>query len=141
MGPNVRNRRTSSTGAALIEFAFVALTLIFLVFGAIEMDRMLLVYPTMANATRAGLRYAVVHGVDINAGGIVTADVTQVVRNFASAGILNAANVNVTVTLVDGNSQPGSRVTVKAVYPYDPFTTYFPLSVNLGSTAEGVIAF
>ena len=142
MGPKIRNRRTRSTGSTLVEFVFVALMLVVLIFGAIEMDRMLLVYTTMANATRAGLRYAVVHGVDINAGGLSSADVTTVVKNFASAGILNTANVNVTVTLLATNSKPGSRVSVQTTYSYDPFFSMLPLAgIHLGSTAQGVIAF
>ena len=71
----MQTRETKSFGRISTAIVRVLLGLMFLVFGGIEMDRMLLVYTTLANATRAGLRYAVVHGVDINAAGVVPADV------------------------------------------------------------------
>ena len=103
-----------------VEFTFVTFTLLSVVFAAIEFDRMLLVCTTLANSTRAGLRHDIVHSVDLSGGGIVKndANVTPVVKPFASAGLLNAANVTVTV-----------------LYKYDRFFSLLPISVNLGSTA------
>src|SRR5438552_18516317 len=71
MEPKMRNRRSRSTGSMSVEFAFVTFTLLSVVFAAIEFDRMLLVCTTLANSTRAGLRYAIVHSVDLSGGGIV----------------------------------------------------------------------
>jgi Flp pilus assembly protein TadG len=128
-----------------------------LLFGVVEIGRMLLVYTSVANAAKAGARYAIVNGVDIHAGGPTTDDsnvVTQV-KNFASAGGLNTANLTVhvnyyTYTNAGGLSAacttaacnaPGSWVRVTASYPYDPFVGYFSLpSITLASATEGVIA-
>jgi hypothetical protein len=54
---------------------------------------------------------------------------------------LNTNNLVVTVTYPSGSNNVGSPVSVTAVYPYDPFTTFFPLSVRLGSTSQGIITF
>jgi Flp pilus assembly protein TadG len=143
-------------GQSLVEFSFACLALVMLLFGVIEMSRMLLVYTSVANAAKAGARYAIVNGVDVNAGGPTTDDsnVVTTVKNFASAGGLNTANLTVhvnyyTYTSAGGLSaacntaacnSPGSWVRVTASYPYDPFVGYFNLpSISLASATEGVI--
>jgi len=58
-----RQRRPSrSRGQALVEFALVAPIFFLLVFLVIEGGRFVLYYQTLANATREGARYAIVHG-------------------------------------------------------------------------------
>ena len=48
--------------AALVEFALVAPIFFLLMLGIIEAGRFILYYQTLANATREGARYAIVHG-------------------------------------------------------------------------------
>jgi hypothetical protein len=64
-----------------------------------------------------------------------------VVKNFASAGLLTTSRLVVTVTYPGGSNAPGQYVTVSAVYPYDPLTTYFSKTLRLGSASQGIIAF
>lgn len=144
--PAARSRR----GAAIVEFTFVAFTLCIVMFAAFEFDRLVLVYTTISNSARAGARYAIVHGSSRTGGGVngpsgpVSApEVENVVRNFASAGLLDSSRVNVTVTYFGSppTNSPGSRVRVTAVYPYDPFTVILPVRINLSATSEGIIAF
>jgi Flp pilus assembly protein TadG len=112
--------------------------LIMLLIGVVEIGRMVLVYTTIANAARAGTRYAIVHGTDSS----VTPDqVRAVVRNYLSAAPMTAGSADVNVTYGVSSMTIGSTVTVQVSYLFDPLTTYFPLSVNLGSTSEGVITF
>jgi Flp pilus assembly protein TadG len=141
-------KRASEKGAALVEFGIVAVLLFTVLFGVIEMERMLLVYTTLANSTRAAVRYAIVHGSDRNAtdgavngpsSGGSYANVQSVVRNLANAGSLNTGDLTVTVSYAPSNA-PGSTVSVKAVYAYDPFTA-LPIKVNLTSVSEGVVTF
>lgn len=144
-GAAIRSDRAS----AIVEFSFVVFMLVMVILAVVEMGRMLLVYNTVANAARAGARYAIVHGntrsgsgVDAPSGpGGNPPEVVTVVTNFASAGPLDTSKLVITVTYPNGTNAVGSPVTVKAVYPYDPFATYFPLSVNLGSTSQGIITF
>ena len=135
MQRRIYNRRK---GATLIEFALVLLPLLAIVFGSFEMDRMLLIYTSVANSARAGVRYAIVHG-HYNPPG--EGDVEKVVRNFASMGLLDTTKVTVTVTYEDGTDHIGSPVSVSVAYLYDPFTSFFPLNATLRSTAKGTIAF
>jgi hypothetical protein len=114
------------------------------------MGRVILVYTTVANAARAGVRYAVVHGGSrasgtgsANASGPSgnPAQVLTVVNDFASAGLLTISRLVVTVTYPGGSNSPGQLVSVTVSYPYDPLTTWLPFRVNLGSTTQGVISF
>lgn len=144
-------------GAALIEFAFVAILLILLVLATLEFDRLLLVYTTMADSARAGLRYAIVHGQDRTGTGADgpsgpasnPPEVLTVIRNNARAGLVNPAALpgacapgipGICVTYPDGSNAPGARVQIRVAYAFLPFTI-FPLRANLGTTTQGVIAF
>jgi Flp pilus assembly protein TadG len=124
------------------------------ILGVVEMCRMVLVYTTLANGARIGVRYAIVHGSDSPP----TTSVQSVVNNYLQAGTISTTTAAcppapssaacVQVTYPDpvgasssGCTTPGCHVTVTVSYPYDPLTSYFPLSVNLGSTSQGVITF
>jgi Flp pilus assembly protein TadG len=146
---NIR-RFKREEGATLVEFSLVAVLLVIVLLSVAEMGRMVLVYTTMANAARAGARYAIVHGGDRSGSGIDGpsgpsdySQVTTVVRNFAAAGLLTASKVGVTVTYLDGDNLPGDHVSVTVTYTYDPMIGYFnsSLAKSLGSTSEGVIDF
>jgi Flp pilus assembly protein TadG len=139
------HRSSARRGSAIIEFALVTLLLMIVIFASIEFDRMVLVYTTMANSARVGARYAIVHGSDRTATGDPASGpsnssaVVTVVRNFASAGLLNTSALDVLVQYPTDN-KPGSQVVVTVTYPYDPFVA-LPLRVNLRSTTRGVIVF
>jgi hypothetical protein len=60
--PRSTNAAASSRGQAMVEFALVAPIFFLLLFGVIEAGRFILYYQTLANATREGARYAIVHG-------------------------------------------------------------------------------
>ena len=144
-------------GSTLVEFSLVALLLIMVLLGVVEMSRMILVYTTIANAARAGARYAIVHGADRPTSGVSAVDqqspascapssctqIQTVVRNYASAGLLNGNNVTVLVSFPDAKNTVGSHVQVSATYVYDPLVGYFRtmLSRSLSSTSQGVIVF
>ncbi|MGA9624884.1 MAG: TadE/TadG family type IV pilus assembly protein [Bryobacteraceae bacterium] len=142
--------RAGRAGQTMVEFSVVALLTAITLLFVVEIGRTVLVYTTVANAARAGVRYAVVHGssratgstVDSASGpGSNPAQVVTVVKNFASAGLLTTSLLVVTVTYPGGSNAPGQYVTVSAVYPYDPLTTYFSKTLRLGSASQGIIAF
>jgi Flp pilus assembly protein TadG len=147
----LRDRLKKTDGGTLVEFSVVTLLLIMVMLGVVEIGRMVLVYTTIANSARAGARYAIVHGHDRSGGSGVDgesgpgnnpAQVLTVVKNFASAGLFRLSDANVTVTYSPSNTV-GSTVTVKVVYTYDPFVSFFKtlLNVRIGSTSQGVITF
>jgi Flp pilus assembly protein TadG len=146
---------TSEDGVAEIEFAFVAVLLVMVLLGVVEMGRMVLVYNAVANAAKAGARYAMVHGVDRTGSGVdgpssasSYGQVQTVAQNYASAGLLNGSNVTVSVSYpnhsgtVAGN-YPGDPVDVTVSYTYDPLVGYFSSLLNqtLSSTSEAVITY
>jgi Flp pilus assembly protein TadG len=136
----------------MIEFALISVVLMVVFFGSIEFDRLVLVYTTLANASRTGVRYAIVHGEDRTgtgdpaSGRTDSSAVVTVVKNFASAGVLNTSALNVTVSYpasassTDPGNTRGSLVTVSVSYFYDPFTV-LPLHITLRSTTQGIIVF
>jgi len=146
---NRENRCIRAGGQTLVEFALVAFLAVILLLSVVEIGRIALVYTTVANAARAGARYAIVHGATRTGSGVDgpsgpagnPPEVVTVVRNFASAGLLAAGNLIITVNYPGASNAPGQRVSVTVIYPYDPLTTYFPLQVRLGSMSQGVIAF
>ena len=138
----VRRRR----GSSLIEFAFVSFMLMITALAAFEFSRMIIVYTTVANAARISVRYAIVHGATRTGTGVngpsgpgATTNIENVVKNYAD--LLNVSQLSITVTYPDTLNTPGSRVAVTVTYLYDPFTTFLPLRINLGSKTQGVIAF
>lgn len=56
---NGQRTRIARTGAAVVEFAFIAPLLIMLTFGMIELGRLVMVKQLMINASREGARFAV----------------------------------------------------------------------------------
>ena len=141
---------TRSKGQSLVEFSLVCFLLGILSLAVVETGRMALVYSTVANAARAGVRYAIVHGNSRSAGngtsnasgpGDNPAQVVSVVKNFARAGALSTSRLVISVTYPNGSNAPGQVVSVTVKYPYDPLTTWFPWKVTLGSITEGVITF
>ena len=126
----------NARGQSLVEFSLCVFLLVMLLIGVVEIGRMVLVYTTIANAARAGARYAAVRGADSPA---TVSQVKAVVTAYLSAAPMNAASATVNVSGAGGSI--GSTVTVQVSYVYDPFTTYFPLSATLGSTSAGVVSF
>jgi Flp pilus assembly protein TadG len=141
---------TGRRGQGLIEFSLVAVMTMLLLLFVVEMGRILLVYTTVANAARAGVRYATVHGssratgstVDNASGpGANPAQVVTVVKDFAGTGLLTLSLLVINVTYPGGSNAPGQSVNITVVYPYNPLTTYFSKTLRLGSASQGVIVY
>lgn len=140
----------SEEGSALIEMSLITVMFILVLLSVVEVGRMVLVYTTVANAARAGARYAIVHGSDRTTSGVngpsgpgSTTQIQTVVKNFASGGLLTTSLLTINVSYPDGTNTPGSRVNVQVAYQYDPLVSYFrrSLGVTVGTTSEGVIVF
>ena len=148
-GPRKSATASRQRGSTLIEFSIVSLLLFTVVFATIEFNRMLLIYTAVANAARAGARYAIVHGnsrsgtgVDGASGPGSTSQVVTVVQTYAGASPLNPSRLTINVTYPNSSNAPGSLVRVAVSYAYDPFTwSTLPLAVNLGSQSQGIIEY
>lgn len=137
-------------GQGLVEFSVVALLTVIMLLFVVEMGRIVLVSTAVANAARAGVRYAIVHGSTRSSGaaannasgpGANPAQVVAVVKNFASTGLLTSSLLVINVTYPGNSNAPGQSVNITVVYPYNPLTTYFSSTLRLGSAAQGIIVF
>ncbi|PXW89752.1 TadE-like protein [Nitrosomonas sp. Nm84] len=119
--------RSSQRGAAAVEFALIAALLFTLLFGIMEMSRVLFYWNTATEATRLGARLAVVCNQD-------AAAIKQKMQ--AMLGILNTGNITVQYIDKDGNScdQDSCRsitvsisgLTVSTLIPLVPLNIQMP---------------
>jgi Flp pilus assembly protein TadG len=145
----------SEQGSGMVEFSLIAVMFVMLLLGVVEMGRLILAYTTIAQAAKAGARYAIVHG-NFRTGSGATgpsgptdySQIQTVVQNFASAGSVQTSSLTTTVTYPDAScpyppNGPGCSVQVKVTYPFSPMLGYFnpALSMTLSSTSNGVITF
>ena len=146
-GADISARRR---GQGLFEFAVIAVLTVITLLFIVEVGRIVLVSTTVANAARAGVRYAIVHGSSRALGSTVNsasgpasnpAQVVTVVTNFASAGPLTTSLLVINVTYPGASNAPGQSVNITVVYPYDPLTNYFSKTLRLGSAAQGIIVY
>jgi Flp pilus assembly protein TadG len=133
-------------GQSLVEFGACAFLTVMLLLAVVEFGRMVLVYTTVNNAARIGVRFAMVHGSDNS---VATTAVQTVVNNYLSAAAIDTTSSTVTVSYpgytplacASGSNKPGCPVKVVVSYPYQTMVTYFPINVTLASQSEGVITF
>jgi Flp pilus assembly protein TadG len=107
--PSNRKKLRSRQGASAVEFAFVAPVFFVLVFGLIELGRMVMVQQALTNAAREGCRTATL-ATTINESEVETA-----VRNYLKSVMRNASNASeVRVTVPNGlaSTAAGTDLTV-----------------------------
>ena len=111
-------------GVAAVEFALIASIFFTLVFGVMEMGRMLFYMNTAAEATRLGARVAVV--CDVNAAVIKT-------KMINVLGILTAADINInylpavcTTATCQSVTVSVSKANIKTFIPFVPLTFSLP---------------
>ncbi len=146
----MRRQQTShhpERGQALVEFALVAIVFFIFVFGMVDAGRAVWNYNTLAQATREGTRYAIVHGsasTDPSGPGSenYTAPdsdtmVTQQVEKFG--GGLNTSRLTVRSEWPDGTNIAGNQVTVTSEYEFEPIFNFLGLvsfTMTSSSTME-----
>ena len=136
--------RGREEGQALVEFALVGIALMLIIFGMIDVGRAVWNYNTLAQATREGTRYAIVHGADSsNPSGPESANFTppsddvmvrQTIEKFGAG--LNPGRLTVESEWLDGDNQRGNSVKVTSSYDYQPMFNFFgALSFTLTSSS------
>lgn len=146
----LRRRFRHDQGSAMIEFALIGFMFVMVLLAIIEMGRMIIVYTAVANSAKAGTRYAIVHGQYRTGTGATgpsgpgnTTQVENVVKGYASTGLLNTSKLTITVTYDSGDNNVGDTVSVKVTYPYNALVPFFSslLGPTMGSTSQGTIMF
>jgi len=144
-------RLASESGSNLVEYAFLFIAFMMLMFGITGFGHALYAYTFVSNVARDASRWAAVNGATcnsdnscngagvMNTGPAIPADITNYVKNRTPLGI-DPAQITVTSTWPAGNKNPGSPVKVQVQYN---FTFIFPLirtsTLPLTSTSETVI--
>ena len=132
-----------SRGQSLVEFALILPVLLALVMGVFDLGRGVLYYNLLAEATREGARFAVVHGSLSGSPAGPSPDneaVAEVVRDHALN--LAADGLIIHSTWPDGNNNRGSRVRVEASFEFRP-VSLIPLgdaTIPLRASTEMAIA-
>lgn len=102
----------------LVEFAILGPVFFLILFGVIEGGRLVWTNHEVANGTREGARYVMVHG-EKSGDPVSDADVQDYVLDHVTG--LDSADLNVDVSYPDGGStEPGKRAEVTATYTYRP---------------------
>jgi Flp pilus assembly protein TadG len=150
---SLKGVRKGEGGQALVEFALVALFLILLIVGFLELVLMVHTYNVLADSAKEGVRYAIVHGSN-NTGGcgpttcaaITGAPGTGIVKTYAQYSLHDTTNMNVTVDYNPGGNNGATacntapclvRVTVS--YPYQPFFGLGWPTITVYAAAQGRI--
>ena len=139
---------TRERGSALVEFAIVSVAMLTLTFGIIDFGRALYTYHLIANAARAGTRYAMVRGSTCAVAGCpaTTDSVQTYVRGLAPGIDPNALTVTTTWSGGLGcsdpsNQGPGCVVAVQASYTFRFMIPLLPnVALPMTSASQMVIA-
>lgn len=97
-------------GAAVVEFAIIAPLLFTLTFGMIEFGRTMLVQQVLTNASREGVRRAVMGSASVD-------DVTAVVQEYTTGGSVNGATVMIEPS-PPSSAAAGDPITVTVTIPF-----------------------
>jgi Flp pilus assembly protein TadG len=127
-----RRRPHRQSGAAAIEFALVMPLLCMLLFGAMEMGRLLWTWNAAVEATRLGARLAVVCDVDRSAGAPIKSSMRAALPILANANItieyMNPADT-VDPSCTNDNCK-AARVRLSGL-TYSTIIPFVPLSLTL----------
>ena len=136
-------------GSILIETALGFMIMMTMVLGIMELCVMAYTYAAVEDATRAGVRYACLHGTDSTScsgpssgcADSTGANVTAYVKSYASSFFASSGSLNVTVSYPDSASTPNSRVQVVAALAYVPLF-HVPIGAQrLQVSSEGRIVY
>jgi Flp pilus assembly protein TadG len=121
----------------LVEFAIIGPVFLMLLFGVVEMGRLIWTNHELDNGTREGARYAMVHGA--KSGTLATSATVKTYMLSHTSGLSSAkATVNVAY---GGTAQPGDVVTVSSTYSFTPLVSMVlgTGTINLTSTAKVIV--
>lgn len=130
--------RQNERGTTIAEFAMVALVFFILIFGIIEFGRMLYTHNALADATRRGARYAVLHP------GITNADKTKVKNEvvYGINGMFDTDGNPTSPALISGLTRDMVDVTFEGEdLDGDPDTPPSNFGSNLGTATVKIVGY
>ncbi len=142
----------------MIEFVMTLLIITFVLFLLMEFSLWVYSYNVMADAAKAGVRYAIVHGSNstIPSGPACTSNCTTVascssnspnvgnvqneVKKWAKFSVYSTSSINVTVCYLDGTNTAPGRVQVRISNPTTAFFSgLWRSTAPVTATAQGRI--
>lgn len=135
-------------GSTLVEFAIASTLTLTMMLGVVDFSRAFYTYHLVANAARAGARYAMVRGSSCTVTGCpTTSDAVQTYVRGLAPGI-DASQLTATTTWAqtsscnDANGKgPGCIVTVSVSYPFRFVVALLPrFTMTMVSTSKMVIS-
>lgn len=134
-----RNTHSSERGASLIEFAFVAPFLIFLLLGIVEFGFLFTEYNEVKHATREGARYAAASNPDRDGNGVINnLDVRDVV---CGAMTLPGSTVDIDLADVAGSGDKGDLASIDVTASIGSLSGLGMVEVFLPSTLSSSVEF
>jgi Flp pilus assembly protein TadG len=140
----VRPLTRRQRGSAQIEFILTFFTIMFVLYGVMEIAMAVYAMNVLGDAAREGVRYAIVHGSgNTNCSGGATCDVDgdnvkAVVQDYARFCLHDTSGMTVTVTYTPGNA-PLDLVKVDVNYPYAAWIKLPWGNPTLKASAQGRI--
>ena len=141
MSTGMSRKNRSSRGATMVEFVLTILVVLFVFFLLIECCLWIYCYNVMADAAKAGVRYAIVHGSGVSSGSQSgptsgTAEycsdsdssvqpVIDEVKKWASFSAYDTTGMTVNVCYLDGNNEAPNRVRVTVLNPVVPIFSFW----------------
>lgn len=133
------NTHSSERGASLIEFAFVAPFLIFLLLGIVEFGFLFTEYNEVKHATREGARYAAASNPDRDGNGVINnLDVRDVV---CGAMTLPGSTVDIDLADVAGSGDKGDLASIDVTASIGSLSGLGMVEVFLPSTLSSSVEF
>ncbi len=129
MGRSARRRSairrgTDRRGTTTVELAFVLPVVLIMIFGTMSISMALYAYNTIAEASRAGARYAITHGVNSSSPAGPTANDANVTSAAKTAAFsLVQSSLSVTSSWLQSDNKAGSSVKVTVSYTCPTFAT------------------
>ncbi|MGY8996203.1 MAG: TadE/TadG family type IV pilus assembly protein [Alphaproteobacteria bacterium] len=102
--------RRADEGVTAIEFSLIVPVFLLIIYGIMELGRLLFVYNSLGHAVYEGSRYAIVRGSE-SAAPATTSQIEAQVQAYATSLDPSLLNVNVTF---DPDNSPGSTVVIAA---------------------------
>lgn len=134
MGRFSRDRR----GVVAVEFALVVPVFLLMVYGFMEMGRMLFIQNSLGHAVYEAQRYAIVHGASSSS----PADAAAIHGVILERAAMLDGNLLTTEVTFTPDNAPGSQVTIVATYQFDFMTGLIPIQpFDMRSNSVATIAY
>jgi Flp pilus assembly protein TadG len=125
-------------GVVAVEFALVVPVFLLMVYGFMELGRMLFIQNSLGHAVYEAQRYAIVHGASSSEPADAAAIHGVIVER---AAMLDGDLLTSQVTFAPDN-EPGSQVTIVATYQFDFMTGLIPVDpFDMTSNSVATIAY